>query len=139
MPAEIAEEVIANGSRRIILTLKGKTVRRAIQNSKDGEYFILFGLPLMKEFGVVFGDELAITLQADPDPDFIELGDEFTEVLELDEAASARFYSFTTGRRRGLAHYVNGAKREETRIKRALGIAHKLKTYTLYDDKKPDE
>ena len=126
------------GSRRVIITLNGKTYRRAIQNRKDGEFFILFGIQIMKELGIVLGDELMISLDPDPDPDFVELGEEFTEVLELDEEAAARFFSFTPGKQRGLATYVNNAKREETRIKRALEIAHKLKTYTLYGDKKPE-
>ena len=139
VPAEIAEEVIAAGNRRVLVTVNGKTVSRAIKNSKDGEYFVLFGLSLMKEIGVEMGDELALSLEADPDPDYVDLGEEFAEVLELDEEAAARFYSFTVGRRRGLALHVNSAKREETRIKRALEIAHKLKTYTLYGDSKPEE
>ncbi|MEM8488954.1 MAG: YdeI/OmpD-associated family protein, partial [Bacteroidota bacterium] len=70
----------------------------------------------------------------DPDPDHVELGEELEEVLAMDEEAAARFYSFTPGKRRGLAHHVNSAKREATRIKRALEIAHKVRTYTLYDD-----
>ena len=138
VPTEIAESIIAIGSRRVIITLNGKTYRRAIQNRKDGEFFILFGIQIMKELGIVLGDELMISLDPDPDPDFVELGEEFTEVLELDEEAAARFFSFTPGKQRGLATYVNNAKREETRIKRALEIAHKLKTYTLYGDKKPE-
>ncbi len=139
VPTDIAEEAIAAGSRRVILTLNGKEIRRAIQNRKDGEYFIMFGVPIMKELGIVLGDELQISIISDPDPDFVDLGVEFTEVLEMDEEAAARFNSFTPGRRRGLATYVNGAKREETRIKRALEIAHKLKTYTLDGDKKTEE
>jgi hypothetical protein len=35
---------------------------------------------------------------------------------------------------RSIASYVTSAKRQETRIKRALELAHKLKTYTLYGD-----
>ncbi len=139
VPADIADAVIATGSRRVLINVNGKTVRRAIQNSRHGEYFLLFGLRLMKEVGIGFGDELKLNLQPDPDPDHIELGEEFSEVLELDEEAAARFFSFTPGKKRGLALYVNNAKREETRIKRALEIAHKLKTYTLYGDRKEDE
>ncbi len=139
VPTEIAEAVVKTGSRRVIVVINGKTLRRAVQNSKQGEFFILLGQMYLKEIGVVFGDELTISLKPDPDPDFIDLGEEFTEVLEMDEAAAARFFSFTPGKQRGLATHVNGAKREETRIKRALEIAHKLKTYTLYGDRKRDD
>ena len=97
------------------------------------------GVALLKELGLQYGDEIEVELCPDPDPDFVDLGEEFTEVLELDEEAAERFYGFTVGKKRGLAHYVNSAKRSETRIKRALEIAHKLKTYTLYGDKKKKE
>lgn len=134
VPTEIADVVIATGSRRVIVILRGKTLRRAVQNTKDGMYFIFFGISILKELNIVPGDELVLTLYPDPDPDFVELGEELEEVLALDEEAAARFYTFTPGKRRGLAHHVNSAKREATRIKRALEIAHKVKTFTLYDD-----
>lgn len=139
VPTEIADAIIATGSRRVIVVINGVTIRRAVQNSKHGEFFLLLGQSYLKEIGVVFGDELTISLKPDPDPDFVDLGEEFTEVLEMDEEAAARFFSFTPGKQRGLATHVNGAKREETRIKRALEIAHKIKTYTLYGDKKPED
>ena len=135
VPVEIAEELIEDASRRVIATLNGRDYRRAIKNSKDGEYFILLGLPILKELGAQLGNELTVSLRSDPNPDAIDLGEEFTEVLELDEEAAERFYSFTPGKQRGLAYYVNSAKRSETRIKRALEIAHKVKTHTLYDDR----
>jgi hypothetical protein len=118
------------------VSLNGHTLRRAIQGPKDGERYVLFGVPFLREAGVQEGDVVPIELYPDPDPDYIDLGDEFAEVLEMDEAAAARFYSMTPGRQRSLAYYVNSAKREETRIKRALELAHKLKTNTLYGDRK---
>jgi hypothetical protein len=38
-----------------------------------------------------------------------------------------------------MAGYVTGAKREETRIKRALEMAYKLRTHTLYGDLHPEQ
>ena len=139
VPTDIAEAVIKTGSRRVIVAINGTSIRRAVQNNKHGEFFLLLGQAFLKDIGVVFGDVLTLSLKSDPDPDYVELGEEFTEVLEMDEEAAARFFSFTPGKQRGLATHVNGAKKAETRIKRALEIAHKLKTYTLYGDKKTDD
>ena len=138
VPGDIAEVLLEAGTRRVIASLNGREYRRAIQNSKDGEYFIQLGLPIMKEIGAQYGDEIRVGLTSDPDPDAVDLGEEFSEVLEMDEEAAARFFGFSPGKQRGLALYVNSAKRSETRIKRALEVAHKLKTYTLYGDKKPE-
>ena len=41
----------------------------------------------------------------------------------------------TPGRQRGLAYYITSAKTTDTRLKRALEIAHKLRTHTLYGDR----
>jgi uncharacterized protein YdeI (YjbR/CyaY-like superfamily) len=59
--------------------------------------------------------------------------------LEQDEEAAARFYAMTRGRQRSLASYVTSAKREETRVKRAVELAHKLRTRTLYGDLHPEK
>ena len=137
VPAEMAEVLLEAGTRRVIASLNDREYRRAIQNSKDGEYFIQLGLPILKAIDAQYGDEIRVGLMSDPDPDAVDLGEEFTEVLEMDEEAAARFFSFSPGKQRGLALHVNSARRSETRIKRALEIAHKLRTYTLYGDKKP--
>ncbi|MEM8487792.1 MAG: hypothetical protein AAF564_19730 [Bacteroidota bacterium] len=93
VPTEIADTIIASGSRRIIVTLRGKTLRRAVQNTKDGMYFIFFGMSILKELNIMPGDDLVLTLYPDPDPDHVELGEELEEVLAMDEEAAARFYS----------------------------------------------
>ncbi len=85
VPTEIADAILATGSRRVIVVLRGKTLRRAIQNTKDGMYFIFFGVSILKEMKIAPGDELVMALHPDPDPDFVELGEEFEEVLAMDE------------------------------------------------------
>ena len=67
-------------------------------------------------------------------PDKIDLCEELKAVLEQDLEAAARFCEFTPGRQRGLAYYVNSAKRVETRVRRALEVVHKLKSRTLRMD-----
>lgn len=135
---EIADSYLSNGVKRVIATLNGVPFRRAILGNADGERFLVVGLTILREIRAVPGDLVIVQLAPDPEPDRIDLGDEFTEVLEMDEEASARFFGMTPGKQRGLCYYVNSAKREETRIKRALEIAHKLKTYTLYGDLRHD-
>ena len=56
------------------------------------------------------------------------------EALEHDAAASKRFATFSPGKKRSVASYITQAKREETRMKRAYEIAHKLSSYTLHGD-----
>ena len=62
------------------------------------------------------------------------MGEELEEVLRQDAEAFARWQTFTTGKKRSLALYVTTAKRIETRIKRALELAEKIRTNQLHSD-----
>ena len=135
LPAEVAAAcAAAGGMRRVIATLNGHAFRRAVQSSRDGERFVLLGLPLLREIGARPGDMVTVSLAPDPEPDRIDLGDELAAALEQDAAAAERFFAMPPGRQRSLAYYVTSAKREDTRIARALELAHKLRTHTLYGD-----
>ena len=134
LPADIAEAWQAEGVRRVVGTLNDYPVRRGIQGRFDGERFVLLGQALLREIGAVEGDIVVAVLEPDPDPEHINLGEELEAALDQDEAAAERFYGMTPGRQRSLAYYVTSAKRTETRIKRALELAYKLRTHTLYGD-----
>ena len=134
LPDDVADELQAEGVRRLTGTLNGHPFRRAIQGRRDGTRFLILGQSLLRDVGAGYGDTVAVVLRPDPDPDHVELGEELAAVLEQDEEAGARFYGLTPGRQRSLASYVTGAKRVETRVKRALELAHKLRTRTLYGD-----
>lgn len=135
LPMEISDALQDAGVRRLILTLGGHTVKRAVQGRKDGERFIVLSRDLMRTLGVSYGEMLDVELRPDPEPDRVDLPKEFVEVLKQEPDAAERFYGFTPGKQRSLAHYVASAKRSGTRIKRALELAHKLKTYTLHGDR----
>lgn len=135
IPDDIGEELWSSGVRRVIATLNGRAYRRALSGRKDGGRCLIVGEPLLKEIGARLNDMVDIILKADPDPDAVDICEEFSAVLKQDEAAAARFHSMSPGKQRSLVLYVTSAKREETRIKRALELARKLRTYTLSGDR----
>lgn len=135
LPLDISDAFESAGVRRVIVTLNGLEIRRAIMGRKDGERHVLLGIPFLRKARIKEGDMAHLEIRRDPAPDTIDLGEEFTEVLEMDEEASERFYAMTPGKQRSLAYYVTSARREETRIKRALALAHKLRTHTLHGDR----
>lgn len=137
LPHDIADAFQAAGVRRLAATLNGHPVRRALQGRRDGERYVMLSHDLLRQIGARFGDIVTIHLQPDPEPDRIDLADELVEALRQDAAAAERFYGFTPGLQRSLAHYVNSAKRPETRVRRALELARKLRTYTLSSDLHP--
>jgi len=139
IPSEIANTLKAAGVRRVIATLNGHTFNRGIQGRKNGERFLMLSRAILKEIGADYGHTVTVFIVPDPEPDTIDLGEEFKAALDLDTEAAARFNEFTPGQQRSLAHYVTSAKRVETRISRALELVHKLKTRTLWNDIHRDE
>ncbi len=136
LPDKVGEAFRRLEVRRVIATLNGRAYRRAIMNRKDGSRMLVLGLPILRDIGAIAGDIVSVRIEPDPDPEFVEICEEFAEVLEQDDAASERFHGMTRGMQRSLALYVNTAKRPETRIKRALELAKKLRTKALHGDRK---
>ncbi len=139
IPMEMAEALKEAGVRRVLATFNGYRLSRGIQGRKDGEKYLMLGRNVLRDIGANFGDTVMVTIIPDPEPDQIKLCDEFAAALEQDKEAATRFATLVPSHRRGLNYYVDSAKREDTRIKRALEVANKLRTHTLYGDLKKDE
>jgi hypothetical protein len=133
VPADVAATLLASGTRRVVATMNGHPARRAIV-THEGAPALIVGVGLLRDVGVREGETVFVDVVPDPEPDRVDLGDEFEAVLADDTAAADRFFGFTVGRQRSMASYVTGAKRTGTRLKRALELAHKLRTHTLYGD-----
>ncbi len=139
VPEQIAKKVLEQGSRRVEVEIKGLWFRRALISVSEIGFVILIGKDLMKQLKLEPGDIVHMLLRADAEPDFLDVPEEFQAVLDTDADADARFHSLTLGMKRSLMKYVTQAKRSETRIKRSLQLAEKLKTHSLYSDRKKHE
>lgn len=137
VPTSTGEMLWNAGVRRVIATLNGVEVRRALQRSDEQPFVLVVGLSVLRDCGARLGDLVAVDLRPDPNPDAIELGEEFTAALDEDPEAAARFFSFTPGMQRSLASYVTGAKRPETRLRRAYDLAEKIRSHRLHSDLNP--
>lgn len=138
IPPDAAEQLIAAGIRRVILDVNGREANRSLHQNRDGEYRLIVGLATLRDLGIKPGEVFVGTLRPDPDPDRVDIPDEFLEALSDHSGARDRFESWTPGKKRSLVSYITQAKREETRWKRAYEMAHKLETYTLHGDTHPE-
>jgi len=134
VPPDVAKTLMQRGTRRVILIVNGRETKRALFSNKDGEFHLVVGLTVLRDLGIRPDDVIIATLRSDPDPNTVDIPPEFEEALEHDAAASKRFATFSPGKKRSVASYITQAKREETRMKRAYEIAHKLSSYTLHGD-----
>lgn len=135
VPPHVAQVFLDANIKRTIGTLHGADFNLALLSDGAGGRYLAVGQELRRRARVVEGSKVEIFIQADPNPDQILLCEEFEAVLELDEEAGKIFRSFRPGMQRSLAYYVNGAKLSDTRIKRALQLAEKMKRGELYSQK----
>jgi len=135
IPDEIATSLLESGTRRVAGSINGFGIRRAIHRRKSGEHFLLIGKSLVKAFGGCVGEFAEVVLTSDPEPDRVDVDPVFEEVLEMDPEASDRFNEMTPGMQRSIMVYLESAKRVDTKMKRSLEIAEKLRTRTLHGDR----
>ncbi len=111
----------------LVCELVGRTFSRVVWDHPDGSRRLKFGEGWLAELGLDVGDTIELTLQTDPDPDYVELAPELEEALAADPVAEHAWESLTPGRRRTLAYGVTRAKRPETRRRKARELVAELK------------
>ncbi len=136
IPADVAAKLKVAGVRRLIAVINGHTCKRALQNHADGGSFLIVGGDLLKTCGLKLRTTTTVSLSPDPEPNALDMPESFALVLEQDDEARARWETFTIGRQRSLLHYISSAKQEATQIKRAWELAGKIRTHSLYGDKR---
>jgi Bacteriocin-protection, YdeI or OmpD-Associated len=140
LPLALTAELKARKLRRLMGTLNGKPFDLApMGRAGEEEKYLLISRQTLRALKAKAGTSVAVVCQPDETPDEIALPEELLEVFYLEPEAAARFQAMTPGRQRSLAYYVKSAKGVDTRIKRALELAKKLRTHTLYGDLNPEK
>jgi len=134
VPQEILEKLPQKGRIRTKGTINSTPFNLAIQNDKVyGKYFTI-STALLKSTKTKLGQPIAVSFEL-ASLDELEIPEEFLITLEQDEEAEKIFNGFTVGLKRGLMHYVSSAKQIDTRIKRSLELAEKIKMGMLHSQK----
>ena len=118
--------VIPTGRQRTKGTLNKVPFSLAIQYRKDGRSLLLFSRSLCKAAGVIVGNSIEVSFEL-VDKDLLELPEELEVVLAQDDDARKVWDSFTRGRQRSLAIYITSVKNVDSRIRRSLELANKMK------------
>ena len=99
----------------------------ALHGRKGGGHYIMLSKRVRKEYEI--DPELTLKVQlSEDDSEFgYPVPEEWQAILDFDEEAAVIFKNLSPGKQRSVLHMVSSAKREETRITRALKIAENLK------------
>jgi hypothetical protein len=80
--------------------------------------------------GITPGDEVEVVIDRDDAPREVEVPDELRSALDGDDTARAAFDALSFTHRREYAEWIAGAKREETRLRRAARAIELLREGT---------
>jgi hypothetical protein len=117
IPSEIAE-AWGPGRHAVRGTLAGIPFRGTVSR---GEGVLRMPVPgqLRDQAGVSNGDQVAVSIERDPEPRPVEIPDELRAVLDTDPELAQLFDALPPAHRRAWAGHVGEAKRPETRVRRA--------------------
>ena len=113
-------------TRRVVAALNGHAVRLGLLPLAGGGRYLLVRKELCQRLGLAVGQEVAVGLAPDPDPDHVDLPDELTEALAAWPEAETAFQAHSGAMRRAMARKVAEAKRPDTRARYAVELAERL-------------
>jgi Bacteriocin-protection, YdeI or OmpD-Associated/Domain of unknown function (DUF1905) len=129
LPRKIVSK-LPEGRLRTSGTINDVPFLLAIQFRRDGRRFLLFSKAICKAANIKVGDRVQISFNL-VSLEIVELPEELAAVFAQDKDAKKIWDTFTTGQCRNLTIYVKSVKNIDSRIKRALDIAKKIKTRQL--------
>jgi hypothetical protein len=108
------------GSRRVQVrgTIAGVRFTGTVSRG-EGVYRMPVPRDLQARANVACGDNVRVFMETDPEPRSLPIPRELREVLAANPDLSQRFDDLPPAHRRAWAAYVAGAKRAETRVRRA--------------------
>ena len=90
-----------------------------------GRWYAMLSKRLLKQAGLSVGDTATVRFQV-VDQDAVTLPPELERALERNADLRSRWASLSAGKRRGFAHRIASAKREETRVRRLEEVVDAL-------------
>lgn len=82
---------------------------------------------IREQIGKTFGDEIAVTVEADTEPRVVELPADLIKEFKKDKTAKTNFEKLAYTHQREYVMWINEAKRDETRQNRILKTIEMLK------------
>lgn len=114
--------------KRFICTLNGEyEMPCGMHALKGGERYLMISKRIRSAYDLDPAAPVEVELREDTSEFGYPVPEEWQAILDFDEEAAVVFTQLSPGKQRSILHMVASAKREETRITRALKIAENLK------------
>lgn len=138
VPSSVTKFFGTKGRVRVLGTMNGAAIDRALIPDGDGGHEIIIGTDVRKKTKAVEGGKVVIEIYRNPKPDEIDIPEELTAAIEMEPEAVRKFEKLTPGMKRNMAYWVNSGKLPETRVKRALEILRRIMNNYPFGGKKID-
>ena len=126
VPAEVLAALGGKAAKRVIVTIRGHALRLGLLLLEGGGRYLMLNKDVCRTVGIALGDELAIRIEPDPNPDHVDLPDELAEAFAAWPEAETAFNSYSGAHRRAMARLVDEAKQPATRARRAVQLVERL-------------
>jgi hypothetical protein len=126
VPFQVSEFFGAKGSVRVLGTMNGAEIDRALIPDGEGGHILVVGTDLRKKTKMKEGQTVTVEIYRNPDPDAIDIPEELIAAIEMEPEAVRKFEKLTSSMKRNMAYWVNSGKLPETRAKRAVEILRRL-------------
>ena len=125
LPDEVAQALQAQRARRVEGEINDHPINLALTTAPViDQVFLWTGKSLLDQIGIAPGEPLEVRLRKAPE-DVVDTPEDV--MLALRQAdATAIWEALTPGKKRGLLHQINTAKRAETRAKRIAKLIAEL-------------
>lgn len=125
-PHDVQQEFGTNGSIRMLGKINGTDIDRALIPRGDGTHYIIINNEMRRRIGIRKGDMCAVELWVNEEPDKLTIPEELLECFEMEPDAKTTYDRQTVAMQRNICYYIDGAKRPETRAKRAADMLTRL-------------
>ncbi|MBK6264176.1 YdeI/OmpD-associated family protein [Marivirga sp. S37H4] len=127
VPEDLARKLIIADNKRVVCTLNGEAKWPAAIMKSEAYWFILVNKKIVNQLRIQEGSELKVQLEKDHSTYGFEMPEELEVLFDQDEEAYHYFKQLTLGKQRSLIYIVIKVKNPDSRLKKALAIAHHLK------------
>lgn len=136
VPLEVTEFFGAKGRTRVLGTMNGVAIDRALMPDGVGGHEIIIGTDVRKKTKAVPGSKVVIEIYRNPNPDEVNIPEELIAAIEMEPEAIRKFEKMTPGMKRNMAYWVDSGKLPETRAKRAVEILNRIMNGSIFGGRK---
>jgi hypothetical protein len=126
VPEKVVEELAAGKKPKVRVTVNGYTYRSSIA-SMGGKFMIGLSAERREQSGLKGGDKIDVTLELDTEPRVVTVPADLQKALNGNSAAKKTFEALSYSHKLQHVLSIDGAKTEETRLRRIAKTMDMLK------------